>query len=142
MQNIVSILKMMISSKQSDILTTDPINNKEKENNQLEKYETTSESIKGTMDLNNELMSNDGLNIDDNIDLSPHKTSQPIIINIENNASDTSIQSKISYESTIDKINNIIIEKLIKVIIKKHDKDSIDFNQIQQLNSSVNKYWN
>ncbi|CAB4427236.1 unnamed protein product [Rhizophagus irregularis] len=55
-QNVVSILYTLIFPKQDDIVI-DTVN-KEKENNQL------IESI-GTMDLNNELMSNTGLNLMD-----------------------------------------------------------------------------
>ncbi|CAB4378300.1 unnamed protein product [Rhizophagus irregularis] len=114
-QNVVSILHEIIFPKQEGITITVNVN-KEKEINQLEKFETISKSI-GTMELNNELMSYNGLSIS------------------ENNLSSTSIQtniSKISYGSTLDKINNIIIQKLIKVINRKHDKESINFQDFQQ----------
>ncbi|CAB4438016.1 unnamed protein product [Rhizophagus irregularis] len=114
-QNVVSILHEIIFPKQEGITITVNVN-KEKEINQLEKFETISKSI-GTMELNNELMSYNGLSIS------------------ENNLSSTSIQtniSKISYGSTLDKINNIIIQKLIKVINRKHDKESINFQNFQQ----------
>ncbi|CAB4387578.1 unnamed protein product [Rhizophagus irregularis] len=115
-QNVVSILYELIFLKQEDITNTVNDNN-EKENNQLEKCETTTNSIE-TMDLNNKLISYTGLNI-----------------SCENNLSSTSIQtdiSKISYGSTFDKTNNIIVQKLIKVINRKHDKESINFQDFQQ----------
>src|SRR6266542_3890504 len=103
MQNIVSTLKMLIFPT--------IINNisEEKEINHSEKCEATSESIKGTMDLNNELISNGVLNISDISDLSSkNKKSQSVILNTENSLSNISIQtalSNISYGSTFDKIN-------------------------------------
>ncbi|POG74949.1 kinase-like domain-containing protein [Rhizophagus irregularis DAOM 181602=DAOM 197198] len=115
-QNVVSILYEIIFPKQEGITNTVNVN-KGKENNQLEKCETTSKSIK-TVDLNNELISYTGLNI-----------------SCENNLSSTSIQtnmSKISYGSTFDKTNNIIVQKLIKVINRKHDKESINFQDFQR----------
>ncbi|POG73393.1 hypothetical protein GLOIN_2v1750320, partial [Rhizophagus irregularis DAOM 181602=DAOM 197198] len=115
-QNVVSILYEIIFPKQEGIINTVNVN-KEKENNQLEKCETTSKSIE-TVDLNNELISYTGLNI-----------------SCENNLSSTSIQtnmSKISYGSTFDKTNNIIVQKLIKVINRKHDKESINFQDFQR----------
>ncbi|PKK59818.1 kinase-like protein, partial [Rhizophagus irregularis] len=118
-QNVVSILYTLIFPKQDDTIIGTV--NKEKENNQLiEKYETISKSIK-TMDLNNELLSNIGLSIN--------------IMDIENNLSYTSIQSnssKFSYRSTFDKVNNIIVEKLIKEINGKHDREGINFQDIEQ----------
>jgi hypothetical protein len=69
-------------------------------------------------------------------------------MNTESNLSTTSIQtnfSKISYGSTFDKLNSIIVEKLITIINRKHDKGSIDSQdirkfinqQILQLNQSL-----
>ncbi|POG81800.1 kinase-like domain-containing protein [Rhizophagus irregularis DAOM 181602=DAOM 197198] len=115
-QNVVSILYEIIFPKQEGITITDNVN-KEKENNQLKKFEPISKSIE-TMELNNELISYNGLNI-----------------SCENNLSSSSIQtniSKISYGSTFDKTNNIIVQKLIKVINRKHDKESINFRDFQQ----------
>src|SRR5204862_1793531 len=37
-----------------------------------------------------------------------------------------------SFESTINRINNMLVEKLIKVVIKKHEKEGIISDQIQQ----------
>jgi len=57
------------------------------------------------------------------------------MINSEINLSSASIQtdfSKDSFDSTFNKLNNIIVDKLIAVIIKKHD-EGYTFNQIQQL---------
>ncbi|RGB34412.1 hypothetical protein C1646_760550 [Rhizophagus diaphanus] len=111
-QNVVSILHTLIFPKQDDTIIGTV--NKEKENNQL------IESI-GTMDLNNDLMSNTGLSIN--------------IMDIENNLSYTSIQtnsSKFSYESIFDKVNNISVEKLVKEINSKHDKEGINFRDIEQ----------
>ncbi|CAB4437882.1 unnamed protein product [Rhizophagus irregularis] len=63
-QNVVSILHEIIFPKQEGITITVNVN-KEKEINQLEKFETISKSI-GTMELNNELMSYNGLSISEN----------------------------------------------------------------------------
>ncbi|CAG8778885.1 21862_t:CDS:1, partial [Rhizophagus irregularis] len=52
-----------------------------------------------------------------------------------NNQSNISTQtslSKDSFESTVNNINNLLIERLITVIIKKHDK-GYTFDQIEQL---------
>jgi TPR repeat protein len=57
------------------------------------------------------------------------------MVNLKNKSSNASIQtnlSEISYGSTFNKLNNIIVEKLIMVINKKHDKESIVFDQIQK----------
>src|SRR5436190_1160737 len=59
MQEIVSILKSMISLVEIDTIVDDT--NEKKENNSSENYETNSELSKGTIDLNNELMSNNEL---------------------------------------------------------------------------------
>ncbi|UZO07139.1 uncharacterized protein OCT59_027437 [Rhizophagus irregularis] len=109
-QNVVSILYALIFPKQDDIII-DTVN-KEKENNQL------IESI-GTMDLNNALMSNTGLNLMDT----------------EKNLSNTTIQTNSSifpYGSTFDKVNNIVVENLIEEINSKHDREGINFQDIKQ----------
>ncbi|RIA83962.1 kinase-like domain-containing protein [Glomus cerebriforme] len=103
------------------------------QDNSLEGYEITSKLSKGTVDLNNELMSNNELNISNISNLRLHQTD--VIMNPKINLSNISIQtnlSKISYGSTFDKLNNIVVEKLITVINRKHDKESIYFNQFQQ----------
>ncbi|RGB37964.1 kinase-like domain-containing protein [Rhizophagus diaphanus] len=108
-QNVVSILYTLIFPKQDDIII-DTVN-KEKENNQIESI--------GTMDLNNELMSNTGLNLMDT----------------EKNLSNTTIQTNssiFSYESTFDKVNNIVVENLIEEINSKHDREGINFQNIKQ----------
>src|ERR1051325_6579996 len=86
MQYVASILKNMTSSKQNDA---------EKENNLSGTYETyditTSESNKGTMDLNYELLPDNELDINDidnDIDKKSSLNSQDqlsIIMNPENN---------------------------------------------------------
>jgi hypothetical protein len=82
------------------------------------------------MDLNNELLSNIGLSIN--------------IMDTENNLSYTSIQtnsSKFLYGSTFDKVNNIMVEKLIKEINSKHDREGINFQDIEQfINQQVFKW--
>ncbi|CAB5375203.1 unnamed protein product [Rhizophagus irregularis] len=110
-QNVVSILYALIFPKQQDDIIIDTAN-KEKENNQL------IESI-GTMDLNNELMSNTGLNLMDT----------------EKNLTNTTIQtnsSTFSYGSTFDKVNNIVVENLIEEINNKHDREDSNFQDIKQ----------
>ncbi|UZO06312.1 uncharacterized protein OCT59_026641 [Rhizophagus irregularis] len=84
-QNVVSILYKLIFPKQDDIVI-DTVN-KEKENNQL------IESI-GTMDLNNELMSNTGLNLMD----------------AEKNLSNTTIQTNSSIFFIWQFINQQVLE--------------------------------
>src|SRR3954452_10139584 len=106
MQKVVSILKKLISSKQ------DKQDDTEKEIHQSGN-EVASESNKGTMDLNNELISSSILNIND-------------IDNIENT------HSRDLFESVFNDINNIIVEQLVMFIIKKHDEGTT-FNHIWQL---------
>src|SRR5437764_6973143 len=107
MQEVSSILKKLMSSKQV-----------KKDCAEKENYppnnETTSEFSKGTMDLNNELISNSILNIND-------------IDNIENKN-----LSRDSLESAFNDINNIIADKLVTFIIKKHN-EGITFDHIRQL---------
>ena len=59
------------------------------------------------------------------------KSVQSNIMNHENNSNHSSISIQ-TFESTFNYINNIIVDKLITVIIKKHDK-GVTFDQIKQL---------
>ncbi|GES84522.1 kinase-like domain-containing protein [Rhizophagus clarus] len=118
MQDVVTKLKAMISSaEQHDIVIN------EKENNSLETNKTISESNKGTIELNNELvLSINELNIND-IGINNNLITQnQMLMDPHNNLSTD------SFDSTFYKI---IVDKLIMVIIEKHDR-GYTFNQMQQ----------
>ncbi|GES99064.1 kinase-like domain-containing protein [Rhizophagus clarus] len=109
-------------------------------------------NINDNPDINNDSNTNDDpnddldindysdniLNIIDSLDSLQDQASirsARIMGNPKNNQSSISIQtnlSKDSFESTFNNINNIIVDKLIIVIIKKHD-EGYSFDQIQQL---------
>ncbi|GBC18514.2 kinase-like domain-containing protein [Rhizophagus irregularis DAOM 181602=DAOM 197198] len=140
MRNVVSELKTMISFEQRDKII-ETIINEEEDNHSLEIY---TESNKGTIDLNNELiLSNNGLNIN-NIDINNNLISQNQMIIDTNNNSSISLISVDSFDSTFYKT---IVDKLIIVIIKKHDQgytfDKIQrfidqkISQLNQLNQTV-----
>src|SRR5437763_303620 len=107
-QNVVSILKM-ITSEQNDTILVD-------KEEQLEICQATSKSNQISMetnDLNDILVSDSRLIIEDTETLN-------------------SASSIDTLESIFDKTNNIVADKLIKVVIQKHDQGII-FDQIQQL---------
>ncbi|CAB5370394.1 unnamed protein product [Rhizophagus irregularis] len=109
MRDVVSELKTMISFEQCDE-NIETIINEEEDNHSLEIYRTSSESNKGTIDLNNELiLSNNGLNIN-NIDINNNLISQNQMIIDTNNNSSISLISVDSFDSTFYKT---IVDKLI-----------------------------
>ncbi|PKC00788.1 kinase-like protein [Rhizophagus irregularis] len=126
MRDVVSELKTMISFEQRDKII-ETIINEEEDNHSLEIY---TESNKGTIDLNNELiLSNNGLNIN-NIDINNNLISQNQMIIDTNNNSSISLISVDSFDSTFYKT---IVDKLIIVIIKKHDQVNKDDNKAFEL---------
>src|SRR5438270_906991 len=121
MQEVASILKNMTSTKQYDTERED--------NHLLITYEiATSESNKGTMALNDELLSDGRLNIND-IDII--ETEAKLNLTNKLKPENNSMKSKDSFESAFNVFNNIIVEKLITYIIKKHN-EGITINHIQQ----------
>ncbi|PKB97497.1 kinase-like protein [Rhizophagus irregularis] len=96
--------------------------------------------INDDSDINDDPDINDGLDINDYIQnildsLQDQATIQSEIIEPKNNQSNVSFftnSSNDSLESTFNNISNLIVDKLIKIIIKKHDK-GYTFDQIQQL---------
>ncbi|UZO07132.1 uncharacterized protein OCT59_027430 [Rhizophagus irregularis] len=96
--------------------------------------------INDDSDINDDPDINDGLDINDYVQnildsLQDQATIQSEIIEPKNNQSNVSFltnSSKDSLESTFNNISNLIVDKLIKIIIKKHDK-GYTFDQIQQL---------
>ncbi|UZO08517.1 uncharacterized protein OCT59_028771 [Rhizophagus irregularis] len=93
-------------------------------------------------DINNSLDINNNSNLDNILNFMSYGNSLPnqvcnqsTRIFARNNQSNISTQtslSKDSFESTVNNINNLLIERLITVIIKKHDK-GYTFDQIEQL---------
>jgi TPR repeat protein len=130
MQDVVSELKTIISSEQHHEIIDTIIN--EKTNHSLKTDKINSESNKGTIDLNNDLiLSINRLNIN-NIDIYNELISQnqdQVIVVSNNNSSRESGTSVDSFDSTFYKI---IIDKLIIVIIKKHEQ-GYTFDQIHRI---------
>ncbi|PKC66373.1 kinase-like protein [Rhizophagus irregularis] len=125
MQEVVSILRSIIFLDQHHIINDYNDNNiKKKEDSLLRK---SLDSINGDLFLDNIL---DAINHGDGTSLrSPILSIQPSIID------DDSIQTKSrnSFDSSFNNnINNMFVDKLISVIIKKHDS-GYTFDQIQEL---------
>ncbi|CAB5370396.1 unnamed protein product [Rhizophagus irregularis] len=129
MQDVVSVLKTMISSEHNIIIDT---TTNKKEYNLLVKYGIISESNKGTIELNNELtISNDrrlnieNIYIDDNM-ISKNR----MIMDSSNNSTRRSVTSVDFYGSIFNKL--ILLIKSIMIPIKKRYRDYA-FNQVQRL---------
>ena len=116
MHKVASILKDAISSKQKNPnidSNMDKANNEERTS--LETFKSVSETEEDIID------SNIDLSVPSDI-IAPSSQSQIYITNLKNKSSNVSIQtnlSEISYESTFNKVNNIIVERLILIINKK-----------------------
>src|SRR5438034_738360 len=149
MQKIVSTLKSIISLVEIDTIADDT--NEKKETHSLEKYKTNSELSKETIDLNNELMSNNELLnvIEYKIISEPNKRIEELnnellvpneelnIIEDENGVSsqsqkyENSLSCTSSDQVSIDFIEFLDVDKLIAFIVEKHDK-GMTFDQVEQ----------
>src|SRR6266511_1959538 len=142
MQDIVSILKTIINVKDNNDIIIE-----ENEDNLSQRYldldnndniieENDDSLLQKSLDINDDLDINDILDdINYGSSLQNQTSIQSGITNSKNNQSSISIQtslSKDSFDSTYNNINNLIVDKLIAVIIKKHD-NGYTFDQIQEL---------
>ncbi|CAG8643763.1 19978_t:CDS:1 [Rhizophagus irregularis] len=128
MQDVVLGLKTIISSEYNIIIDT---TTNKKEYNLLVKYGTISESNKGTIELNNELIiSNDRrLNIENIYIDNKINSKNRMITDSSNNSTRRSVL--VDYFGPI--FNKLIPPiKLIMIPIKKRYRD-YDFNQVQRL---------
>ncbi len=121
MQKVVLILKEMVFPEQND-------EKKEKNPYRIPNFNSRN-FIYVSSDLPN-IDQSTNIKSENNSSSQNQKSDQLNTMNYENH----SIQSfsRDSFESTFNHINNIIVDKLITVIIKKHDK-GITFDQIKQL---------
>ncbi|RGB27446.1 hypothetical protein C1646_769091 [Rhizophagus diaphanus] len=147
---IVSTLESLISHVEIDTIVIDHIN--EKKETHLMKDEINPEFSKGTIDLNNELISNDELNISSHSNKEIRSSINEIIISKDESNIMTEYENRMAssqkYESPsnasvseqvnqVTKSSNDFIEflnldKLIAFVIEKHDKGTT-FDQAQQL---------
>ncbi|RIA81104.1 kinase-like domain-containing protein [Glomus cerebriforme] len=136
MQKVASTLKALISPEQNNT----NINNEEIIIS-LEKHNNYSNSVSNkestTIDINIDLSIGSG-DVINNIKSTSNLSqvfAQPNTVFLENGSSNLSIksiQTRDSFETAINNINNIIVDKLIEFIIKKHN-EGIIFDHIQPL---------
>src|SRR3984957_3255161 len=111
MQKVGLILKTIRLPNQHIINNNDSINVKE------------NDFLQESLNINGELLLDNISNIINGANLQ----SQTYIMNTKNNSSSASIQTKDSFNSTF---NDVIVDKFITIIIKKHDR-GYTFDQIQ-----------
>ena len=131
MQDVISILKKIICPEQHHIIHD---NNEKRNDNSLQKSECSNEK---SLDINIDLSISSSINLLNNIESSKTSTLQhqnSVQSNMMNNLSNTLIKTDLSNDSfdstlsTLNKINNIIIDKLIAVIIKNHGVVTVGSN--------------
>ncbi|GES98902.1 kinase-like domain-containing protein [Rhizophagus clarus] len=142
MQDVVFILKNIISPEQNNTIIGNTSKNEE-ENISLEKSGLVSKSKEEAIDVNVSLSIESDLDV--NILNSVESIESGSILNLqnqesvpsnvvnENNSLDILIHSNISrdsFESAFNNINNIIVDKLIKFLIKTHNEGAT-FDHIQ-----------